>query len=502
MISVHLSSFSVKYAKPFLKVVSSLLLLAGLLGFIIHPGLANGNGQSGTLTVQDAVQQGKVKVWGEPIGSGGFQQPLITLHILGLVSPAPTIFIPMGTRLIAPQTGFSDLVIADDLEITPTQEIIQPVNAYALTYGEGFPEINSNAKIYLSGPVVDQEIINLLAQKPIQGSQDLSLQLAVWSLGSGLTLDQIVSTQTYKSDPTEIAEAWGLLSPGDRNSENGKDREPSNNGLSLILILLIVFLVLAILFAGGLTLWSNKKKGRNKEVIGSQKSPEEFPKNNGNLQIPPRDGGREEPQFNESQEEKQIPSVESHRIKLVCSRGPLTGQTISLELPCILSRNDVTLQIVSDPSISSPHVLLNLTQDQFWIKDLNSTNGTRVDSRIIGNSFEEFTSQQEISIGMMGFLVTNGKIIITRGMITGQELRLTGLFGILSRENIPIYSFNGIDRRLSDAHALIFVEDGIRIKDLNSTNGTLVNQVKIKVSPQLKSGDKLQLGNSEFVLYV
>lgn len=50
------------------------------------------------------------------------------------------------------------------------------------------------------------------------------------------------------------------------------------------------------------------------------------------------------------------------------------------------------------------------------------------------------------------------------------------------------------DKSVSSHHALIFLREGIYfIKDLNSANGTRVNNVKVQESP-LKIGDKIQLG--------
>jgi len=59
------------------------------------------------------------------------------------------------------------------------------------------------------------------------------------------------------------------------------------------------------------------------------------------------------------------------------------------------------------------------------------------------------------------------------------------------------------DSKVSNIHAIIDVSDkGIAIKDLNTTNGTIVNSKRIapNVEIQIHANDTLQFGDSEFVV--
>jgi pSer/pThr/pTyr-binding forkhead associated (FHA) protein len=55
------------------------------------------------------------------------------------------------------------------------------------------------------------------------------------------------------------------------------------------------------------------------------------------------------------------------------------------------------------------------------------------------------------------------------------------------------------DRYASGVHARIFARDGRTwIEDMNSTNGTLLNDARLKGEAELVNGDLVRIGDTEF----
>ena len=88
------------------------------------------------------------------------------------------------------------------------------------------------------------------------------------------------------------------------------------------------------------------------------------------------------------------------------------------------------------------------------------------------------------------------KLTITAGPASGQELELTGetLFGRSEQADERL----GGDPEISRRHARIFRgdEQGWRIEDLGSTNGSLVNERRITGPVDLSSGDLIEMGTT------
>src|SRR5262249_20286545 len=56
-----------------------------------------------------------------------------------------------------------------------------------------------------------------------------------------------------------------------------------------------------------------------------------------------------------------------------------------------------------------------------------------------------------------------------------------------------------VNPTVSSRHAELFlVENDLFVKDLNSTNGTFVNGVRVRSAEGLRGGDRLQLGTEKF----
>jgi len=94
-----------------------------------------------------------------------------------------------------------------------------------------------------------------------------------------------------------------------------------------------------------------------------------------------------------------------------------------------------------------------------------------------------------------------GKIMVTRGSRAGRSYGENWELVVISREQIATVITGGVDPRISDMHALVYLKgEEWWIKDLNSSNGTRVNGTKIDPEAMIKPGDKITLGQTEFIL--
>ena len=88
-------------------------------------------------------------------------------------------------------------------------------------------------------------------------------------------------------------------------------------------------------------------------------------------------------------------------------------------------------------------------------------------------------------------------LVVVGGKSSGQEVPLRGPKFLIGRaEDCHLRPQSS---RVSRHHAAILIEDGfVAVRDLGSSNGTLVNGERIKSERELKTGDKLQIGPLEF----
>jgi pSer/pThr/pTyr-binding forkhead associated (FHA) protein len=91
-------------------------------------------------------------------------------------------------------------------------------------------------------------------------------------------------------------------------------------------------------------------------------------------------------------------------------------------------------------------------------------------------------------------------VVVLSGNDSGNEFPIEKSGTVLGRGTEADLSFT--DDAMSSQHAVLeFADDGMRIRDLGSMNGTLVNGSDAKAT-ELKNGDRFKLGNHEFQLVV
>lgn len=226
--------------------------------------------------------------------------------------------------------------------------------------------------------------------------------------------------------------------------------------------------------------------------------------------------------------------------------GPREGLNIPLkDTPIVIGRKKGDI-IINDPLISGSHAKIYPTSEGWYIEDLQSTNGTMINSHLqrkaklypgieisIGNSkivlFEGLSSKNATQIAEdkpvspkqpeIAWLLEEEKMDLkngTAGDIINTELRLPPnlrvgievIAGDDTGKNFPLNSGSiTVGRRygeipLSDVevsrkHAIIelFSRDMIFLRDLFSTNGTFHNGRRISTA-KLHNGDTIGLGRS------
>jgi pSer/pThr/pTyr-binding forkhead associated (FHA) protein len=92
----------------------------------------------------------------------------------------------------------------------------------------------------------------------------------------------------------------------------------------------------------------------------------------------------------------------------------------------------------------------------------------------------------------------NGSLKVVQGPESGREITLKAGFNTLGRDERNSIRLEG--RSISARHAAIYFTESMewRIRDLGSTNGTLLNGSKVKEFA-LRSGDKVFIGDYLFL---
>ena len=97
---------------------------------------------------------------------------------------------------------------------------------------------------------------------------------------------------------------------------------------------------------------------------------------------------------------------EGKRVSLAILSGPQQGDVIVLDQPrMVIGRSEAEI-VLDDPEISRRHAVLEIYDERFLVRDLNSTNGTYVGDHKI--TAEELGNQEEFRVGTsrMMFIVT------------------------------------------------------------------------------------------------
>lgn len=207
------------------------------------------------------------------------------------------------------------------------------------------------------------------------------------------------------------------------------------------------------------------------------------------------------------------PAPEPAFVELIADGGPLDKQV--LKVPPgggLISRFEAEFIVLADPRISAPHLVIRLGRNEHktTIRDLGSREGTLLNGQQLpkgANASQELSDGDRIQAGGTALLYQAGGPALT----TPDGRKRYGLGGkslwIISREKLPF--IQGIDKLqtadagISSPHALVEVGQTIRICDLNSLNGTMVQGRSLLPGQwvALRDGWTVQVSSTKFTVH-
>lgn len=192
------------------------------------------------------------------------------------------------------------------------------------------------------------------------------------------------------------------------------------------------------------------------------------------------------------------------RFQLVCVSGALSGTAFSVGDECLISRGPVCWITVGDTTLSAPHLAIDLSGQPIRVKDLNSRNGVKLGGVRLGRNFVDLPANQSLDAGALTLRVEGNTLKVASTQRNSapveKSFAMPATFVVVSRREMPVVITGDIDPRISDAHTLMYVDnDTLMVKDLNSSNGTRVNQKRLTSQPMpAQPGDIVEIGQSAF----
>jgi pSer/pThr/pTyr-binding forkhead associated (FHA) protein len=459
--------------------------------FLLKPAGALAKPLNRTISIQDAIQMGWVEASVDSTDGMGFRQPMVLLHIVNESTTALTITIPIGTQLIASQQNYAPLVIGETLNCNsdPQETLSINVNVFSLSNDLSFPfKSDSNNNRYTIGNVIQGKIVNLL--KAIDGhskGSEYGSQLAVWSMSTGKPLDQIARDLNASSE--DKANAQQMLSLA--------SNPPS---VTLIIVILLVF---AVIIAAGLSLKDIRRPKPHQTPFPKTANPPSTQRPIVSAKFLDQSiaSNTKEAVINIPKITEKSPDNQTVVVHLVGLSGPYTDRHVDLKVPSIITRGDIDWSILEDDAVSAPHAILDLTDEPYRVKDLNSKTGVDLEGTHLGNRFTDIKPGQRLRIGSFVIAVNDDSLEIVEGPKAGVKVSHAANLTVISNQKFDTFAMGLEDMRVSDAHAILYEQNGeVFIRDLNSSNGIVVNSKRISVETALISGDRLCLGNSEFLV--
>lgn len=169
--------------------------------------------------------------------------------------------------------------------------------------------------------------------------------------------------------------------------------------------------------------------------------------------------------------------------------------------------SDIVLAI---PQASRLHAQILAHGDGVYLRDMGSANGTVVNGARLVDA-HRLRDGDMIQIGAASFVFRSGtgasnptgpaafELTIAAGSGAGTRYRLTGDETTIGRIAANTIVLN--DPLVTRRHASVTVREGtVLLRDLGSANGTWVNGERIGGTRELRDGDSLRIGQTQFVL--
>ena len=148
-------------------------------------------------------------------------------------------------------------------------------------------------------------------------------------------------------------------------------------------------------------------------------------------------------------------------------------------------------------SVSRYHLMVERKEDSWYIVDNNSKNGTYLNSH--ENRIEEVPLKKDETIYLATYKLNTNRILrLINGEEQLQKVTVGGEKVLLGRN--PTADIVIDNPNISLNHAEIVKENGIYyIYDLDSTNGTFINDKRVTKKEIVQEGDKITLGLYSFI---
>ncbi|BBM82972.1 FHA domain-containing protein [Candidatus Uabimicrobium amorphum] len=182
------------------------------------------------------------------------------------------------------------------------------------------------------------------------------------------------------------------------------------------------------------------------------------------------------------------------------------------EKPIIIGRSSKSDITMSDNHFSRHHFEIGKNEDGYYVKDLNSFNGTLLNDKKITQHL--IKDSDIITVGKTRFIFTckeeesssvspGAFVLVGKPGKWRQKIPLKTGVNTLGRKKHNDICLS--DDQVSSAHAEIHVDStGYKLQDLGSRNGTIVNSKRIQPNKmyRIHHGDTLQLGTNFCLLQV
>jgi len=154
---------------------------------------------------------------------------------------------------------------------------------------------------------------------------------------------------------------------------------------------------------------------------------------------------------------------------------------------------------ISDHRISRQHAIISATVKGVLVEDLSSSNGTFINGqRIVQPTLikpGDLLSFHNLEFQTVNISAANSECLVLRSDFQ-DAIELQGTLYVGRDLDCQVYIPN---QRISRKHSRITVTStNVLLEDLNSTNGTFVNGLKIEQPTSIKIGDQLRFNDLEF----
>lgn len=451
----------------------------------------------GPITIQQAIAEGQVVAWGEATGTG-FHQPMIALHMTSSNGQTLEVIVPRGTRLEPCDHSFAPIITTATQSAQAQNDTVLELYGLSLDPYLRLPSAMEECH-YAVSDVVNGQVDSLLEVVERSGEPTSGAQMAFWHVVTGQSLADLAAAFPRLFTPEDQAEAQVLL------DEAYPPPDPLNTIVKVVGGIVGGLCGLAVIGVLAVTILElSKAQSSSRKLVPSPASVASALPSAGIASVPlPQSVATpsliEHPKPSPT-ECVSVPCTPGN-LSLVGISGPLTGHTICLTTECIVSRHEFGFLEIDENTLSSPHALLDVSELPYQVRDLGSRNGTFVGDTRVGSRWVDLAENILLRAGSLCFCITQQGLEVITGASEGKLYTPPQQRFALSRQAIPIHVTGSVDSQISDAHAVLRLDNGLLyVRDLNSANGVWVNGERVMEETTLRPGDRVKMGGSEFIV--